>query len=308
MRAVAENTVKRSSSAHVQDGYALEGVALTHPYRRLSAEFGVSKSELAEYYLEVAHEMMPSVAERPLTIVRCPRERVGRCFFQKHFDEEDLVGLRLVDIEEANGNVGRYAALAVSAGLVQLVQLGTLEIHHWSARRDDLEHPDRLICDLDPAPGIVWARLRDAAREVRERLQRHGIASFVRTTGGKGLHVVAPLERRHSWQQVREFAKGIAEAMAADAPDKFVAAAAKREREGRIYVDYMRNARGATAIANYSTRASRGLPVAVPLNWEELQRISGPDHYLLPSIRRRLKHLEAAPWPEFNDLQQRLPN
>jgi bifunctional non-homologous end joining protein LigD len=273
----------------------------------MSAELRISKLELAEYYLAVAEHMLPTAAGRPLTIVRCPRGQAGRCFIQKHFTDTDLVGLEVVDIEEAKGTVGRYGVLTHASGLVQLAQLGTLEIHHWTTHADRLERPDQLIVDLDPGDRVSWVQLRDAAKEVKDRLERFGLTSFVRTTGGSGLHVLVPLAPSHRWEEVRAFARALAEAMQADSPNRYVVSADKSRRAGKIYVDYLRNARGATAIANYSTRAARGIPVAVPIGWEELQRISGSDHYQVASVRRRLQHIDRSPWHEFTRMQQKLP-
>jgi bifunctional non-homologous end joining protein LigD len=300
--------MKRAAPARAQENIDVGGVSLSHPTHRISAELRISKLELAEYYLAVAEHMLPTAAGRPLTVVRCPRGHAGRCFIQKHFTEQGLSGVELVDIEESGGTKGSYAVLTHGQGLVQLVQLGTLEIHHWATHADRLERPDQLIVDLDPGERISWVQLRDAAKEVKDRLERAGLNSFVRTTGGSGLHVLVPLAPQYSWSEVRAFARALAEAMQADSPDRYIAAADKTRRAGKIYVDYLRNARGATAIANYSTRASRGIPVAVPIGWEELQRISGSDHYQVASVRRRLQHIDRSPWYEFTRLQQKLPS
>jgi bifunctional non-homologous end joining protein LigD len=268
-------------------------------------DLGMSKRELAEYYRDLAEHILPSIERRPLSIVRCPRGLGGQCFFQKHFEDTNLVGIEGIDVEESTG-VGRYATAVGVAGLVQLVQLGALELHAWLAHKDRLDCPDQMVIDLDPGPGVSWSRVRDAAREVRERLERRGLVSFVRTTGGKGLHIVAPLEPTRSWEEVRSFARSLAEAMQTDTPDTFIATADKHLRIGKIYVDYLRNARGATAVANYSPRAKRGAPVAVPIAWEELSRISGSDHYRLAGIRRRVAQLERSPWPDFATIHQTL--
>jgi bifunctional non-homologous end joining protein LigD len=298
--------MSQSRAAHHLDRARVAGVTLSHPARHVYSDLGMSKRELAEYYRDIAEHMLPSVEGRPLTIVRCPRGQGGQCFFQKHFDDTALVGLEGIDVEESTG-VGRYAIAVGVAGLVQLVQLGALEIHSWLARADRLDCPDQMILDLDPGIGVSWPRLRDAAREVRERLDRRGLQSFVRTTGGKGLHVVAPLEAVHPWEEVRTFARSLADAMQNDTPAEFTATADKHARHGKIYVDYLRNARGATAIANYSTRAKRGAPVAVPIAWDELARITGADHYRLAGIRRRVAQLERSAWPDFATVAQRLP-
>lgn len=298
--------MSQSRAAHHSDRARVAGVSLSHPARQVYADLGMSKRELAEYYRDIAEQMLPSVEGRPLTIVRCPRGQGGQCFFQKHFDDTTLVGLAGVEVEESTG-VGRYATPVGVAGLVQLVQLGALEIHAWLARVGRLDCPDQMILDLDAGTGVSWARLRDAAREVRERLERRDLQSFLRTTGGKGLHVVVPLDAVHPWEEVRAFARSLAEAMQADTPAEFIATADKHRRGGRIYVDYLRNASGATAIANYSTRAKRGAPVAVPIAWEELARITGGDHYRLAGIRRRVAQLERPAWPDFTKVRQRLP-
>jgi bifunctional non-homologous end joining protein LigD len=298
--------MSQSRAAHHTDRARVAGVSLSHPARQVYWDLGMSKRELAEYYRDIAEHMLPTVERRPLTIVRCPRGQGGQCFFQKHFDTE-LIGLEGIDVEESTGTVGRYATAVGVAGLVQLVQLGALEMHAWLARADRLDCPDQMIFDLDPGTGVAWSRLRDAAREVRERLERRDLQCFVRTTGGKGLHVVVPLDPVRPWDEVRAFARSFAEAMQSDTPAEFIATADKQARAGKIYVDYLRNARGATAIANYSTRAKRGAPVAVPIAWEELARITGADHYKLAGIRRRVAQLERPPWPDFATVKQRLP-
>lgn len=294
-------------SAEQDPTIVLAGVRLTHPHRTMYAELGITKRALAGYYLDVAEYLLPCIDHRPLTIVRCPRGEGEKCFYQKHFAEDaELEGLTRVRVRESTGE-GLYAVVASAAGLVQLVQLGTLELHQWLARADRLELPDQLVFDLDPGAGVEFARLRRAAREVRDRLRDLKLRSFVRTTGGKGLHVIAPLEPRHSWEDVRSVAHSIAQAMEADSPGDYVATAAKDRRAGRIYVDYLRNARGATTIANYSTRAKPGAPVATPIAWEELGRLPAGDYYRLGNVRSRLARRHGSPWPEFSELAQRLP-
>ena len=284
---------------------SLAGVRLTHPTREVYSELGVTKLELAEYYVDIAEQILPCIAGRPLSVVRCPRGQGERCFYQKHFDNQLLPGIDIVRIRELQG-AGTYATLKNITGLVQLVQIGALELHQWSALYTRLEQPDQIVVDLDPGPGVSWTRLRSAAREVRERLRQIGLVSFVRTTGGKGLHVVAPLEPKYTWEQLRVVAKSIAEAMHADSPAEFITTADKSQRDGKIFVDYLRNARGATSIANYSTRARKNAPVATPLAWDELGRISSPEHFKLGNIRRRLARLSDSPWAEFTELKQRV--
>jgi bifunctional non-homologous end joining protein LigD len=191
-------------------------------------------------------------------------------------------------------------------GLVSLVQLGALEIHPWGARADKLERPDRVVFDLDPGPGIVWAQVVEAALELREALRSLGLTSFARATGGKGLHVVFPIVRRASWESLKAFSREVAESMAHRTPRLYVTTASKARREKRIFIDWLRNARGATAIASYSTRARPGAPVAAPLGWGELEATSGPDLVDVRGMGERLARVPD-PWTGFFELRQSLP-
>ncbi len=192
-------------------------------------------------------------------------------------------------------------------GLINLVQAGVVEIHPWGSQTDDLERPDRLIFDLDPGEGAPWSAVITAAHEVRDRLQSFGLKSFVKTTGGKGLHVVVPVEPSVGWAEAKSFTASIAEAMAADHPERYVATVAKRARRGRIYVDYLRNDRGSTAVAAYSTRALPQASVSTPLQWDELSNGLRSDHFTVGNLRNRLAFLKRDPWHEFFSLRQRIP-
>jgi bifunctional non-homologous end joining protein LigD len=183
--------------------------------------------------------------------------------------------------------------------LIGLVQGGVLEIHPWGSRLDDLEKPDMIIMDLDPGDGVRWEEVIDAAGEVRERLKRSGLESFVKTSGGKGLHVVAPLKPNAEWEEVKAFTKGLADAMSADSPERFVATVTKSKRKGKILVDYLRNGRGATAVAPYSTRARDGAAVSMPLEWSELGPAIGPAYFTVMNAPPRLAALDADPWEDF---------
>jgi bifunctional non-homologous end joining protein LigD len=196
-----------------------------------------------------------------------------------------------------------YLMIRDFVGLMALVQISALEIHPWGARADKVERPDRVVFDLDPGPGVGWPALVDGARELRDRLERLGLVSFARTSGGKGLHVVLPIDRRSSWDDVKRFAHSVALAMARDAPRRYVPTMSKSEREGRIYVDYLRNTRGATAIASYSTRAHGGAPVAMPVRWDELGRLRGADAFDLDRAAKRAQRAED-PWKGFFDVRQ----
>ena len=251
------------------DAVPVAGVRLTHPGRVLYPDQGVTKRALAEYLVAVADRMLPHLAGRPLALVRCPGGLERPCFYQQHAGAGLPAALPRVTVPEAGG-AAEHVAVAAPAHLVALAQVGVIELHPWGSRADDLEHPDRLVLDLDPGEGVPFAEVAAAAREVRERLAAAGLAGFAKTTGGKGLHVTAPLAPGQTWDAAKAFAKGLADAMAADDPRRFTAEAAKAGRGGRIYLDYLRNDRGATAVAPYSPRARRGATVAAPVAWAEV--------------------------------------
>jgi bifunctional non-homologous end joining protein LigD len=192
-------------------------------------------------------------------------------------------------------------------GLISLVQAGVVEIHPWGSTFDHLEHPDRLIFDLDPGEDVPWTAVTETARDVRDRLTARGLQSFVKTSGGKGLHVVVPVEPEATWDQVKTFTKTIADAMAKERPDRYVATIAKRARSARIFIDYLRNGRGATAVAAYSTRASPRASVSTPIDWDELSPGLRSDHFTVGNLPHRLSSLKQDPWRGIFKLRQRLP-
>jgi bifunctional non-homologous end joining protein LigD len=279
------------------------GQRLTNPGRVLWPGQGITKLALARYYEAIADWMLPHVALRPLSLVRCPRGAGAPCFFQKHPGDQvpDILG-RIAIAEKKK--TSEYVYLDSAAGLIALVQIATLEVHAWGSRSDRVERPDLMIFDLDPDPALAWDRVVEAARELRERLESLGLASWVKTTGGKGLHVVAPLGRRQEFDEVREFSRRIAEQMARDAPARYVATMSKAKRKGRIFVDYLRNGRGSTAIVPYSSRVFDGAPVSVPVRWEELDRDIRADPFTVETLPRRLARLKRDPWEGFLETRQ----
>lgn len=276
---------------------------LTNPDRVLYPGQGLTKSALASYYEAVAEWILPHVVARPLTLVRCPQGRHHTCFWQKHATGRMPPGIRTVEIREAGGR-GTYLHVEEEQGLLGLVQLGTLEIHTWGSRLDDLERPDRMVFDLDPGQGVAWVAVIEAAVELRERLRRLDLESFVRLTGGKGLHVVVPLARRVPWDRLKAFSRAVATSMVEERPDHYLAKASRSARSGKIFLDWLRNARGATAVASYSTRALPGAPVAAPLRWDELTPAVAPDRYKVDGLRRRLAALASDPWEGFFEVRQ----
>lgn len=284
-------------------GISVAGVAITHPDRVLYPEVGLTKQDLAKYYEAVADWVLPHIVDRPLTLVRCPEGRGGQCFFQKHLSGSRPETLRGVSIRE-KGGADEYVVVDDLAGLIALVQMGVLEMHPWPARADNVEAPDRLIFDLDPGEGLPWRAVIDAAREVRDRLAELGLETFLRTSGGKGLHVVAPLSRRNTWDQLKSFAHAVADDMVRRAPDRYIATLSKAKRQGKVFVDYLRNQRGATAVASYSTRAREGAPVSAPLAWDELTARIKPNGYTVVNMPKRLSSLKKDPWAGFFDVKQ----
>jgi len=273
-------------------------VKLTHPNRLYWPDVGVTKEGLANYYVEVWRLMAAFVVGRPLALVRCPSGFAGQCFFQKHAWQGLNRGIRLArDPHDASGEP--ILAIDDLDGLIALVQAGVLEIHPWGSSLATLEQPDMIIMDLDPAEDVAWPDVIAAAEEIRDRLGRLGLSGFVKTSGGRGLHVVAPLAPRAEWDEVKCFTKRLAEAMVADAPDCFVAIVTKSRRRGKILVDYLRNGRGATAVAPYSTRARAGAPVSMPLGWDELSPAIGPDYFTVINAPARLTRIGGDPWADF---------
>jgi len=281
------------------------GVTLTHPDRVYWPEAGVTKQRLADYYAAVWPAMAPHVIARPLALLRCPDGIGAKCFFQKAAGRGLHPSISVV----RNPGAGGKEVLAIHDvdGLVALVQAGVLEIHAWQATVGNLDHPDRLIFDLDPGADVSWADLAKAALEVRERLRARGLTSFLKSTGGKGVHVVAPLKPRAGWDAVKTFARAIAQAAAADSPGRYVAKMSKALRAGHIFIDYLRDARGATAVAPFSTRARAGAPVAAPLAWDELRTDARGDRFNLANLPDRLARLKADPWRGFFAVEQPLP-
>ena len=270
---------------------------LTHPDRIYWPGDGVTKEGLADYYADVWRLMGPYVVDRPLALLRCPEGIAKQCFFQKH----PWQGLRPAIAQFTDPSDKSQTLLSIDSleGLMGLVQAGVLEIHPWGSRVSELERPDYITMDLDPGDGVPWQKVIDAAREVRERLERAGLTSFVKTTGGKGLHVVAPLKPRAEWPEVKAFTKSIAESMAADTPKAYVATVSKAKRRGKILVDYLRNGRGATAVAPYSTRARPGAHVSMPLSWGELAADVIPGRFTVESAPIRLGAMKQDPWTGF---------
>jgi bifunctional non-homologous end joining protein LigD len=281
-------------------------IRLTHPDRLYWPDAGVTKAGLRDYYAEVWRRMAPFVVARPLALVRCPGGIAGPCFFQKHAWKGLSRSVRLVPDPQA-ASEEPMLVIDDQDGLTALVQAGVLEIHPWGAPIATLEQPDMIVMDLDPGEAVTWPLVIAAAIEVRDRLAEQGLTAFVKTSGGKGLHVVAPLRPAAEWPAVKAFTKKLAAGMAADSPGRYLATATRSKRRGKIFVDYRRNGRGATAVAPYSTRARPGAAVSMPVTWDELDETIGPDWFTVMNAPSRLAHQEADPWGDFRDAAAPLP-
>ncbi|MBV9396047.1 MAG: non-homologous end-joining DNA ligase, partial [Methylobacteriaceae bacterium] len=287
-----------------RDEIEIAGVRLTSPDKVLYPEQGITKRDLANYMVAVADWMLPHVANRPITLVRCPTGRQKKCFYQRHAGSgvpTELGEIPVPGFEEP------YLFVRDVRGLVALVQMGVLEVHPWGARNDNPERPDRMIFDLDPGEGLAFADVVAAAREVRAMLESIKLTSFLKTTGGKGLHLVVPIVRRYDWQQVKGFAKRAAEKLANEKPERYLIRMSKAERRGRILIDYLRNDPTSTAIAPYSTRSREGAPVATPLAWDELNDKLDPRAFNEKTVPGRLKALKSDPWADIGAVKQALP-
>lgn len=278
---------------------------LSHADKVLYPEDGLTKQDLARYYEAIADWFLPAVRERPLTLVRCPNGYTKECFFQKHAGDGTPGVVRRVPIREDDG-VEQYMAVDSLDGVWALVQLGALEMHVWGARIDKPDFPDRLVFDLDPDASVPWADVVAAALLTRARLKDLGLESFPRTTGGKGLHVVVPLVRRHNWDPAKTFAKALAEDLVRQHPDRYTARLPLAARRGKIFIDYLRNGRGATAIASYSTRARAHAPVAMPLRWGDITPTLQPGAYTLLTVPAAVAKRKRDPWAGFDDMRQSL--
>nr|MDH4441470.1 non-homologous end-joining DNA ligase [Rhizobium sp.] len=288
-RARAEATPKRS-------------VPLTHPDRLYWPEAGVTKEALADYYVQVWPRIAPFIVDRPLALLRCPEGHDGTCFFQKH----GWRGMRkeIITIPDPKDkDEDTFVGIHDLDGLLALVQGAALEIHPWGSRGGDLERPDMVNIDLDPGPDVGWERVIAAAFEVRQRFADMGLTGFVKTSGGKGLHVVAPVKPKAEWPAVKAAMKALADGMAADSPQDYVATISKAKRQGKILIDYLRNGRGNTAVAPYSTRAREGAPVSMPLSFDELGPGIGPNYFTVGNTPARLAELDSDPWADFRSAE-----
>jgi bifunctional non-homologous end joining protein LigD len=286
-----ETQPRRASSKAPSKDNVVAGVTITHPDRVLWPDKGITKLDLARYYEAIAPRLLRQAGGRPMSLVRCPQGDVGHCFFQRHAGEGTSDHVKGVKVK-GHGEGKPYIYIDDTAGLVALIQMGTIELHVWNATVGSVKKPDRLIFDLDPAPDVPWDRVKDAARDVRTNLKNLGLTAFLKTTGGKGLHIVLPFKKGPSWQATKRFARAFSDAMAKDEPDRFTVNSRKDVRKGKIFIDYLRNDETASAVAAYSVRARPDAPVSTPIDWKELASLENGSAFRIPEVLKR----RADPW------------
>ncbi len=283
----------------------VSGIAITHPDRVISETGHVTKGELAEYYAGVAPFIVPQIARRPLSLLRCPSGIDGECFYQRNPGKG--LGAHVYPFEFTHkGKRYEYLFIEDEKGLLEVIQMGAIEIHPWGATIDRIDYPDRLIFDLDPAPDLPLEPLKLAALDLRKRLQQKGLESVLKCTGGKGLHVTVRLAGKDTWPAVKAFAASVAQEMVAAAPEAYVATMSKAKRTGKIFIDYFRNDCTATSIADYAVRARPGAPVAVPLDWKELKSLQAPSQFTIRDVLKRIKNRKPA--SNTPDQEQTIPS
>jgi bifunctional non-homologous end joining protein LigD len=289
------------AKAAAEEESSVAGVTISHPDRVVYAAMGITKLDLARYYEQVGEWMLPHVADRPLNLLRCPAGPGKPCFFQRHAHDTFP---RAVKNAKLGGSESCVFVDSIP-GIVALVQMGVLELHPWGSKIDRPDAPDRMFFDLDPDVGVPWKRVVETAKLLRGMLEKLGLESFAKTTGGKGLHLVVPLAPRATWDAVKQFSQSIAQRLERAAPDLYVATASKARRKNRVFIDYLRNARSASAVAAYSTRAKDGATVSTPIAWSEIDRVSNAE-FDVATVPARLEKAKKDPWPGFFKSKQRI--
>jgi bifunctional non-homologous end joining protein LigD len=289
--AIANIKGKKTASGEV----ILGGITITHADRVISEIGHITKGELATYYKGIAPFLLPHIVKRPLSLLRCPTGVNGDCFYQRNPGKG--LGPDVFPFKFANkGKSYQYLYIKDEKGLIELIQMGVIEIHPWGARIETIDFPDRMIFDLDPAPEVSFEAVKMGALDLRQRLKKKGLESLAKCTGGKGLHVIVPLAGRNKWQEVKDFAASVAHEMVDSNPDSYIATMSKAKRTGRIFVDYFRNDYTATAIADYAVRARPGAPVAVPIDWRELKALKSASPFSMKDVLARVKKKDPRTW------------
>jgi bifunctional non-homologous end joining protein LigD len=280
------------------------GVSISHPDRVIFKDVGITKGELAQYYAAASPWILKDIAGHPVTLLRCPEGTAGDCFYQRNPGTglgPDVKPFRW----KHKGKSYEYLYIENEKGLIEFVQMGAIELHPWGARVGRIDYPDRLIFDLDPDQGVPFDAVKMAAKDLRRRLSDKGLESYLKCTGGKGLHVTVRLAEKDNWEKVKAFGAALAEEMVRDVPAAYVTTMSKAKRKGKIFVDYFRNDYTATAIADFAVRARPGAPVALPLEWKELDKLHAANQFSIPDVLKRLKKYK--PEPGRYGKRQKLP-
>lgn len=295
----AETPAKPAAAKSPRNRPEVAGIGISHPERIIFPDTDITKFDLADYYHRVADRILPFLVNRPLSMLRCPEGIGEACFFQRHMATGPSEHIYDTGIP-VRGRDDDYLMIKDEQGLISLIQWGVIELHPWGCLASHPDRPDRMIFDLDPDPEVAWDTLVNAAFEVRDRMSELGLHSFLKTTGGKGLHVCVPLDRDYSWATVKAFARATAQSMAHDAPETFIATMSKEKRKGLIFVDYLRNDHTATAVSAWSVRARPGAHVSTPLAWDELTPALKPSQFTMETVLER----RADVWAEFFKVRQ----
>jgi bifunctional non-homologous end joining protein LigD len=289
------------------DGVKDFGIKISNPDRVIYPGENLTKGDLADYYTAIEALMLVDMAGRPISLIRCPQGRAKHCFFQKHDNGSMGEHVKHVPVKEKDGSVEDYLYVEDAAGILACVQMGTIEFHGWGSKADRLEHPDRLVFDLDPDVGLDFDKVKAAAVRLQALLADLGLVTFPMLTGGKGIHVIAPLDRSADWPKVKSFAERFSRAIAEAEPEVFTANIRKNQRKGRIFLDWLRNQRGATAVMPYSARAREGAPVAAPIAWEELDKVKGGNIYSIRDADELLERASSKLLAGWGEAKQKLP-
>jgi len=303
-RAVPRVPHARRKSAKPRPTHVGE-IAISHPDRVIDASSGMTKLDVAIYYEKIAPAILPHLKDRPVSLVRLPEGLGGEQFFQKHVDKRAIAEVRLLDPRLDPGHPP-LIAIETATALAGAAQMGVIELHTWNAVARSIERPDRIVFDLDPDPALPWGKVLEAAKLTKTLLDELGVKSFTKTSGGKGLHIVVPLARRHDWEMAKEFSRAVAGHLAATLPKYFSAKSGAANRIGKVFVDYLRNNRGSTTVSAFSLRARPGLPVSVPVTWDELFEAKESNHWNITNIHQRLAKLAEDPWHDYEKSRQTL--
>lgn len=278
-------------------------IKITHPERIIYAKEKISKGDLFEYYKKISPHILPYLENRLISLMRCPQGIGHECFFQRH---ENISSEFIHELKIKDKNHPPYIYIKDLEGLLTLIQFGVIEIHVWSSKIDKVTQPDNIVFDLDPAPNVPWKMVVEAAADVKLRMDKIGLESFLKTTGGKGLHIFVPIKRKYDFDVIKAFTKSFAQKMEDDEPEKYITNMNKEKRKGKIFIDYLRNDFSSTSIANYSARAREGATVATPLAWEELDYKLEPKKFTVKTVFNHLKKQKTDPWREVLKVKQSL--